>query len=150
MKPYARRLDGMDLSGRMLAKAHARGLYDHLDRLEITAGMNDRPATYDAVVSADTFCYFGHLGDLLAAVSRSLTPGGVLVFTVEALEESEGRPFRIHSGNGRYAHARSHIDAAAEAAGLAVATARPATLRMEGGRPVAGMVYTLAKPTLAS
>lgn len=146
LKPYAARLDGMDLSAGMLEKAVQRGLYDRLDKAEITAGMAARPRTYDLVACADTLCYFGDLHAVLAAAGTALRPGGHLVFTVEALGEADaaasGTGFRLHPGHGRYAHAAAHVRAAAAAAGLAVETLSPQELRMEGGMPVRGFLVS--------
>lgn len=144
--PHARAIDGMDLSRGMLDRAAARGLYRALDQAEITAAMTARPAAYDVVISADTFCYFGDLTALLAACAATLRPGGTLVFSVEALEADHPTPFRINQGNGRYAHTRAHVEAAADAAGLVMRASTRADLRMEGGKPVAGDVHTLARP----
>ncbi len=85
LRPYARRLVGMDLSARMLAKAQARGVYDELVTSELTAYMRAHPGAFDLVVSADTLCYFGVLGDALAAAASTLRAGGHLIFTVERI-----------------------------------------------------------------
>ncbi|MFS8036535.1 tetratricopeptide repeat protein [Xanthobacter sp. AM11] len=140
LKPYAARLDGMDLSAGMLERAAARGLYDHLEKAEITAAIAARPGAYDLIVCADTLCYFGDLVAVLAAAACALRKGGLFVFTVEALEGADAPAFRLHPGHGRYAHAPSHVHAAAIAAGLDVAALRPEDLRMEGAEPVRGLV----------
>ena len=41
--PYARRLVGVDLSGRMLAQARAQNVYDELVQRELTAYLRDFP-----------------------------------------------------------------------------------------------------------
>ncbi|MDR3496122.1 MAG: tetratricopeptide repeat protein [Ancalomicrobiaceae bacterium] len=142
LKPFARHLAGIDLSRGMLAKAEARGLYDALAKAEITAAMLTSPKAYDVVLSADTLCYFGDLNAVMAAAAHALRPGGVLVVSVEALDADDGRPFRLHEGSGRYAHTKAHVEAAATAAGLADIGCVAVDLRMEGGRPVAGLVVT--------
>ncbi|MBS0394489.1 MAG: tetratricopeptide repeat protein [Proteobacteria bacterium] len=137
LAPYARRLTGVDLSANMLDKARQRGGYDELVRAELGAYLAAQPGRFDVIVSADTLCYFGDLGPVLAAAAGALAPGGVLVFTVEgAPPEVEGYRLDPH---GRYCHARPYLEAALAAAGL-VARIEPAQLRMEGGEPVAGLV----------
>lgn len=51
------------------------------------------PATHpllDFVAAADVFCYMGDLRRVVAAAAAVLRPGGVLVFTVEALGGRKG------------------------------------------------------------
>ena len=74
--PCARRLVGVDLSGRMLAQARDKNVYDELIQRELTSYLRDSPAVFDAIVSADTLVYFGPLRDVVAAAARALRPGG--------------------------------------------------------------------------
>ncbi|MDR3375614.1 MAG: tetratricopeptide repeat protein, partial [Ancalomicrobiaceae bacterium] len=142
LRPYADRLEGVDLSSGMLAKAEARDVYDRLTKAELTAAMAGCPATFDAIVSADTLIYFGDLATVLAVGATALRPGGHFIFSLEALQEPHERGFRIHVGSGRYAHTRGYIEAAAVAAGLKDLAFVEADLRMEGGRPVAGFIIS--------
>jgi predicted TPR repeat methyltransferase len=149
LKPYARRLAGCDLSEGMLRRAQPRALYDVLHQAELMHYLRTQPAAFDAVVSADTLCYFGALDEAAAAAHRSLRDGGVLVFTVEALPEDSSEPHRLQS-HGRYAHGAAHVRAALAAAGFERLDLRAETLRMEGGEPVRGWLVTAHKPGAAS
>ena len=60
-------------------------MYDVLHKAELVYYLDTQPDAFDAVISADTLCYFGKLENVCAASRRSLRPGGLLVFTVEAL-----------------------------------------------------------------
>jgi predicted TPR repeat methyltransferase len=146
VKDRAARLDGIDLSGGMLDKARARGLYDRLDKAEITAAMAERPDTYDVVISADTFCYFGDLFAVVAAAAVALKSGGLLLFTVEALPDGDERTYHLHEGNGRYAHSAAYVDSAVAAAGLDLVAREADVLRSEGLKPVDGWVIASRKP----
>jgi predicted TPR repeat methyltransferase len=139
--PYARRLVGVDLSEAMLARARARDVYDELARSELTAYLCAARESFDVIVSADTLVYFGALDEVAEAAANGLRPGGVLVFTVEALVDGE----YVLSPNGRYRHSQAYVESVLSQAGLEPKIA-PAELRLEAGEPVAGLVVRAAKP----
>ncbi len=145
LKPWARRLAGCDLSEGMLRRAAPRKVYDALHKAELVHYLRTQPGRFDAVVSADTLCYFGDLHEAMAAAHRCLRPGGWLIFTVEAMPEGATDLHRLQ-GNGRYAHGRAHLEAAIAAAGLDCLAIEADVLRHEAGRPVAGWLVSAAKP----
>ena len=148
LAPYANRLQGVDLSAGMLAKAAPRQVYDDLAKAELTAFMQGEPAaSYGLIVSADTLCYFGDLQAVLAAAGHALAPGGWLVFTVEALMAQpvqEEEDFRLNP-HGRYSHRAGYLRQVLAGAGLAVRDVQAVHLRMEGGKPVDGFVVSACK-----
>lgn len=144
LAPWAKRLVGVDLSSGMLDKARQRAVYTELHHMELCQFLGGQPQTFDVVVSADTLVYFGDLTAVLAACQHSLRCGGHAFFTVEALLD-DALAHRL-APHGRYAHSRSHLRAAAQAAGLAMRAIDPHTLRTERGEPVAGWVVSLQKP----
>jgi predicted TPR repeat methyltransferase len=145
LKPFAKRLAGCDLSEGMLRRAQARKLYDLLHQAELTYYLNMQPAAFDAVVSADTLCYFGALESALAAAYSTLRPGGALVFTVEALPGDDTDEHRLQA-NGRYAHGAAYLRRTLADAGFQPPTLRAEPLRMEGGEPVRGWLVSARKP----
>ena len=146
LRPYARRLVGVDLSDGMLDRARARGLYDELKAAELVGFLAERPGAFDLVIAADVFCYFGVLDEAFAAAQAALRPGGRLAFTVEELEPADGRPHRVAT-HGRYAHAEAYIRAAVAGAGLAIRRCDHDRLRYESGEPVMGLVVLAERPT---
>ena len=138
LRPHARRLVGVDLSGGMVEKARQRGGYDALDVAELTAYLQERPAAWDVVLSADTLVYFGELGPVLAAAHAALRPGGWLVFSLEAQEGGEDRVELAASG--RYRHSRVHVLRALERAGFGDIRIDEDSLRKEFGQPVRSWV----------
>jgi predicted TPR repeat methyltransferase len=137
----AGRLEGVDLSPGMLARAARRGLYDELVEADLVAFLAARPGRYDLLLAADVLPYLGDPGPLLTIAARALRPDGRLALSAE---RREGSPFSL-TPTGRFAHDPEALAAAATAAGLALEAWRPATLRREAGRPVAGFVMLLRK-----
>lgn len=145
LRPYARRLVGVDLSDGMLDRARTRGLYDELQAAELVGFLADRPGAFDLVIAADVFCYFGVLDEAFAAARAALRPGGRLAFTVEELDPADGRPHRVAT-HGRYAHAEAYIRTAVAGAGLALRRCDHDRLRYESGEPVMGLVVLAERP----
>jgi len=148
LRTLASNLIGVDLSPVMIGKARDRSCYDALVEGELTAFLGARPGSFDAVVSADTLCYFGKLTDVLAAAARSLKHDGLLVFTVEANVENESDIVLNH--HGRYAHARHYVETELVGSGLLLREILEVVLRNESGVPVNGFVVTAERPRLES
>ena len=136
LRPYARRLAGVDLSGGMLEKARQRGDYDELVEAELTAYLQQHAGAYDIVASADTLVYFGDLAPVFTAAFAALRPGGWLGFSLEA-NEAGGIEL---SASGRYRHAREYVEQALHAAGYVDVRIVADSLRKEAGQPVASWV----------
>ncbi|CAO3402109.1 tetratricopeptide repeat protein [Azospirillum palustre] len=147
LRPYARRLVGVDLSDGMLKRARARGLYDGLHATELVGFLAAHRLTFDLVMAADVFCYFGVLDDALAAARAALRPGGRLAFTVEELDPADERPHRVAT-HGRYAHAEAYVRTAVANAGLVLRRCDHDRLRFESGEPVMGLVVLAQRPAV--
>lgn len=143
LAPYARSLEGVDLSPGMLAKARERGGYGRLHEAELGAWLADHPGAYDMIVSADTLCYFGALDTAIKAAAGALRPGGRLIFTVER-SPADAPPFTLHP-HGRYSHSEAYVTATLAAAGLQAQALRHVTLRMEAKAPVAGLLVAAVR-----
>lgn len=145
LRPLAHRLVGVDLSGKMLNKARALGLYDRLDCADIGAWLADQHAAWDLAVAADVLVYVGDLAPLFSRMRQALRPGGLFAFSVEALAGESGAGYAITASN-RYAHAPAYVEATALAAGFAPVADEPATLRREHGADVGGRLFLLRAP----
>ncbi|WP_407648382.1 tetratricopeptide repeat protein [Aliidongia dinghuensis] len=146
LRPFARELVGVDLSGGMLEQARRNRGYDRLEEAELTAYLAAHPRAFDLVFSADTLVYFGDLGLVTRAAADALRAGGLFAFTVEQLDDDgTGAPFVLHY-NGRFAHARHHLVEAMGAAGLDIASLEAGALRSERHKPVNGWVMAARKP----
>jgi predicted TPR repeat methyltransferase len=150
LRAYAKRLVGVDLSGRMLERARERDEYDELVEGELTEFLERQAAAYDLVVSADTLVYFGALEAVAAAASRALRAGGHVTFTVERSDESDAPAgHRLHP-HGRYSHTEPYLRRVLGDAGLDVTSLREVELRKEAGKWVRGSLVTAKKPAGAS
>lgn len=146
LRPYARELVGVDLSAEMLARAQQRGVYDRLEKAELTACLQGRVESLDLVVSADTLVYFGALETVLAAAARALRPGGHLVSTLERAEaEAAPEGYRLNR-TGRYSHSQIYVESALRRAGLVALSQDRVTPRREGGEDVDGLLVVARRP----
>ncbi|MEA1651092.1 methyltransferase domain-containing protein [Nitrospirillum sp. BR 11164] len=144
VKPLARFLAGVDLSPRMVEHARARGLYDRLWDADLMGALAEAPGAWDLVVAADVLVYLGDLAPVFRAAAAALKRGGRFAATVERWP-GEG-PYALRESR-RYAHAREHLLAAAQEAGLDVEHLAPVAPRWEKGRPVDGLLFILRKGT---
>jgi predicted TPR repeat methyltransferase len=132
LRPYARRLVGLDLSPGMLAKARERGLYDQLVEADLFEAL-DGTFAWDLLCAFDALPYLGELEALFAGAARSLAPGGLFAVSTE---RAEGDGFVLR-GSGRYAHADAYLHRLAVPA-FEVAGYEAAPIRLEAGRPLPG------------
>jgi predicted TPR repeat methyltransferase len=143
LRPYVERLEGFDISARMLAKARARRLYDRLDKADLQdfryAG--DRP---DLVTAADVFMYVGALNRVVKTVASLLAPGGLFAFSVEKLA-GDG-DFSLQQSR-RYAHSEGYIRRVLDDNGLSVLSLEEQVIRKDRGEPIMGLIV-VAKPLL--
>ena len=143
-QPLARRLDGIDLSPRMIEQARARGIYQDLTVGELVASLGAlAPARYDLALATDVLVYFGELAPLFEAVARVLRPHGWFLFSVERRPDAD-HGFAMHDGH-RYMHGRAYVAEGAAAAGFAVTALEDVTTRIDRGEPVPGLGVLLRR-----
>jgi predicted TPR repeat methyltransferase len=147
IRPWCRRLVGVDLADKMVERARQRGCYDELAVAELSAFMSSRPGAFDVIVSADVLIYFGALGAPIQAAFEALRPHGLLVVTVEALADNGTDPFKLEE-SGRYAHRDTYLREVLGAAKLDVLRIEQDSLRWEGGSKVP--FYTVVARKAAS
>ncbi len=137
------RLEGVDLSAGMIAKARETRAYDALSIGDAVAFLANGPAAaFDLIVAADVLVYIGDLAPVFAGAARALAPGGLFVFTVETME---GAGYRLGPAM-RFAHSGAYIAATAARAGLGVLEWAGAPIRREAGRLSPGAIGVLARP----
>lgn len=145
LRPFARRLVGVDLSAEMLKRARLLDIYDELFECELTDHLRRCPATYDLIVSADTLQYFGDLRPVAAAAAGALRDRGVIVFTLEPGDADAAEAGYRLEAHGRYVHDEDFVRRCLEEVHLPVCSITPSLLRTEAGKPVAAMLAVARK-----
>jgi len=143
LAPYARHLVGVDLSGKSLAVATRKSVYDQLVKAELTEFLSCRTQRFDLIVSADTLIYFGRLDRLFAAVAGALTDAGIFVASTE--EAAPSPAGYTLNPSGRYGHSREYLTASLRAAGFEIRAIDPVDVRIELGVPVKGLLFVAAR-----
>ncbi len=136
------RLEGVDLSARMLGEARDKGIYDQLTRMELLEFLTADPGGIDLATAADVLNYCGPLPPVLAAVHAALAPGGLFGFSLE-LHDRPGT--LLQRRQLRYAHNAEEAIAACRAAGFEIVAVERAGLRNERDIPVAGLLVIAEK-----
>ena len=143
LRPFARRLIGVDLSSGMIEGARAKGHYDELAVGELVAFMRGHHAVFDAVVCADTFVYFGALEQAFAATAQCLKRPGHLVMTLEQMAEGAEGNYRLEP-HGRYTHRLGYVRDCLTQAGFSAIRSEEQVLRRERGADVRGLLIAAA------
>lgn len=136
------RLDGIDLSPRMIETARGRGIYDDLIVGELDTVLAQEGHSYDLILAADTIIYIGDLAATFQGVIRRLKPGGFFVFTCERMDDGEWQ----QTDANRFRHSEAYLREQAKRAGFTFADMMTCELRTESSKPVPGFAMALEKP----
>jgi predicted TPR repeat methyltransferase len=137
-------IDGIDLSPAMVDRARRRKLYRELavgDLADLT-GKPPFGGPYGLVTAADVFIHVPDLQPVFAAISASLTAGGLFAFSTEKAEA----PVSLRS-SGRFAHGTGHVRHLAATHRFDLVADIVVTIRLERLRPVPGRLFVLRKKT---
>jgi len=141
-KDMARRLDGVDLSPRMIEKARNRDIYDALLVSDIGSLLDGDGPAYDLVLAADTLVYLGDLAPIFSGAGRKLRPGGYFLFTVE---RKAGEGYALGEKR-RYCHSEAYLRMESARAGFDIMGLMQCSPRMEAHKPVDGLAVALQLP----
>ena len=141
-RPLAARLDGVDLSDKMLNRARALGRYDQLLQADITEHLQTTKRRYELVLATDVFIYVGDLAPVFHGVQRVLRNGGVFCFSVEPAGDELDYTLL---GSRRYAHSERHLRELARQHGFEVLRIERHPIREEQRTPIPGLFAYLAR-----
>ena len=150
VRSLAARLDGVDLSPAMLEKARAKQLYDRLDEVDLVSVMDQRAASYDAIVAAATLIHFGELGAIFHAAATASRKDGLFVFTVFP-NETDDADFAVAASarlaqSGCFRHSAGYVERLARESGFAVVALEQVVHEQDqDGNPVPGLLAILRK-----
>lgn len=137
-------IDGVDISSKMVRKAHEREIYRYLRTGDVVDAINSDPqlaGPYDIVTAADVFIYVGPLDETFAAIGRVLRPAGTFVFSVERTQRDDV----VLRSSGRFSHSHAYIDGLASKHGFAIIAQRDTPIRQERSQPIPGTLYLLSR-----
>ncbi|MEM8551038.1 MAG: methyltransferase domain-containing protein [Pseudomonadota bacterium] len=143
LRANASRMVGVDLSGKMLAKAQDRKVYDALEKAEFIAFLESVTQPFGAVIAADALCYIGPVEAFAQNTLAALKPGGVFVGSFEADPDDADVTL---TNTGRYTHGRPYLARVFNDAGFEAVTLTAETLRFEQGKEVAGWLVSARRP----
>lgn len=132
-------IEGVDLSGSMLAEAKRKAIYDALIRQDMTAALTGTTAAYDLILAADVFVYAGDLSTLMTQAHAALTPAGVLAFTVQAATDGD---FRLGQDQ-RFSHSEDYLRTVLPV--FAEVSITPGSFRRDRDKDVPGLLVIANK-----
>ncbi|MCO5063948.1 MAG: methyltransferase domain-containing protein [Rhizobiaceae bacterium] len=141
LRDRADRLEGFDISGEMLRKARAKGVYDLLEKADL---QNPPPFSVpaDVVTAADVFMYLGALDGVFAAVAAMQEPDALFAFSVE---RHVGTEDFVLLPSRRFAHCQAYIERVLDKNGYAPLSMENHVIRMDRDAPIEGILTVARK-----
>lgn len=155
---------GCDVSPKMVDKARATGAYTAVRVQDIHDALREeKAASLDLVLSADTFIYVGKLEDCFHLTTIALRPGGLFAFSIEDLvlpskngnddaaagNDDDAKYANVKGfqlvASGRYAHTQAYITRLCETYNFACRLSEAIVVRKEQTLPIPGRLYVLEK-----
>lgn len=137
-------LVGVDLSGAMLAQASRHGVYDRFHQVNVLDALRETPpALYHVIAALDVLIHVGALESVIPNAWRILLPGGRFVFSFET-SGPEAAEYALQP-DYHYVHQRGYVRRLLDEAGFAPIDMQDCTLRVEAGRPIAGVLVSAVK-----
>ncbi len=123
LKPFARTLEGVDLSPKSLEVAGKLGIYDQLFAASAHAFFEEQPdKTYDVIASAGMFVYLSQLHDVIDNCCRHLRSKGTLLFTVDRHEDNSVDILSSPRSGLMFTYSQNYLERTLTSAGFQVVT----------------------------
>ena len=139
IKDHCSKLEGIDLSNKMLSVAKQKNVYDTLSQSDIVEYLSTKPLDFEYYVAADVFVYVGDLSEIFRLIKSRNRKSGKLVFSTE---HSEVDGYHILE-SGRYSHSKTYIESLCKEFDYKIVHFSTADLRKEKGDFLTGGIYIL-------
>jgi predicted TPR repeat methyltransferase len=150
----ARRLEGIDMSAPMLAKAKEKGAYHRLHQGDLVALLRAHEQEFDVVTCAATLIHFGELDAAFEAAATCLRDGGYFVLTLFPNEQDANAVAVAPLGGlgeaGCFVHGPYYVARVAQATGFTVRALQTEVHEFARGKPRMGLVVALRRDARAS
>ena len=110
LRPYARKLVGVDLSQDMIIEADKTHLYDSLHNEELDRYLDKSSEYYDTVVAAAVMIHFYDLENTFSLIKNSLKVNGKFIFSIFEGKKKDKELNFFHM----YSHSDNYVSALAD------------------------------------
>ena len=139
IKEFCSKLEGIDLSNKMLEQAKITNVYDKLTHVDIVDYLSIAELNFDYFISTDVFVYVGNLSEVFRLIKSRNKKPGKLVFSTE---HTENDGFHLEK-SGRYSHSKRYIESLCEKFSYSISHFSETNLRKEKGAFLTGGIYLL-------
>lgn len=140
LQPFAKVLDGVDLSPNMLLEASKTARYHHLEEMDCLDYLS-QCEPYDMIIALELCPYLGDLTPLLKSVQNALSPKGVFIMSIE----KTGQSGFVLSEYARYQHNVLWVKSIIKTLGMKIVEDEPTTLRTQNSKPVSGHLFMIQR-----
>ena len=133
------KLQGIDLSRKMLELARQKNVYDQLSHSDILQYLCSMPLNFDYYIALDVFVYVGDLTEIFRLIRFRNKKPGKFIFSTEHAEKDGYHLLKT----GRYSHSKSYIDGLCKKFGYKMSNFSTTKLRKEKGAFLTGGIYIL-------
>ncbi len=139
IKNHCSKLQGIDLSKKMLAIANQKNVYEKLSQFDIVEYLSTMPLEFDYYIALDVFIYVGKLTEIFRLIKSRNKKPGYLVFSTEHTEKDGYHLLKT----GRYSHSKSYIESLCKKFDYNISHFSTNNLRKEKSTFIKGGIYVL-------
>ena len=139
IRNHCSKLEGIDLSSKMLDLAKQKNVYDNLSHYDIVDYLSSVLLDYDYYIALDVFIYVGDLSEIFRLIRSRNRKSGKLVFSTEHTEKDGYHILQT----GRYSHSKSYIESLCKKFGYKISHFSTTKLRKEKSSFLTGGIYIL-------
>lgn len=139
IRENCQRLEGIDLSQKMVELAARKQVYDKVTKADIVEYLASKELDFDCFIAADVFVYLGDLAEVFCQIKSKNKRRGMLFFSTEH-NEKEG--FFLET-SGRFSHSKSYVESLCVEFGYTISSFSKTKLRKEKETFLEGGLYIL-------